>query len=377
MQAYNILIVEDTEALRNMLKTYLTKRGYNVSTASNGIEALAAINDIIPHLVITDVSMPDMNGYELVKRIRSDERTRGIIVIMLSAHNRSEDMLAGYEVGADDYVPKPVDLGVLSSKIEALLRLRASTVSATGSRRVITFYSPKGGAGVSTLLVNAGVSLALAGQKTIIFDIAGDTGDAPTLLDVKPDFSALDIQQRGIDSFSDEEFTDRCCKHSSGLAVLPTNLKVEDHEKIDENTLISIFERLTQLFDLVLIDAPHSLNNRSLAMLEQSDIVVLVTTPQLHTLRLTDNVLNIFDRLSKVKDRTVLVQNTPFEGGLIESEQVDRLLKRKPYMTVPYSNAVIRSIDTGQPFVKLDPDDKVSLSIAQLSHQLLQMPVLR
>ena len=116
----NILLVEDDASLSTVLADYLRSKGYTVETASNGREAWELV--LIKHydLIISDIMMPKMNGYELLKLIRA--QYSHLPVIMLSAKTDRDDIIAAYDLGCDDYMPKPFSMDILICKIEAVLR---------------------------------------------------------------------------------------------------------------------------------------------------------------------------------------------------------------------------------------------------------------
>ena len=105
----DILIVEDSPTQAQFLLHLLTQRRYRVTVAQNGVEALERIGEQAPSLVISDIIMPEMGGYELCKRIKADEKTSVIPVILLTSLTDAEDVLAGLDCGADSYVTKPYD----------------------------------------------------------------------------------------------------------------------------------------------------------------------------------------------------------------------------------------------------------------------------
>lgn len=122
----NILVVDDNPDKLGLLEAALRLAGYNVRTAVDGEEALAAIDAYQPDLVITDVMMPKMNGYELAERIRANPRTKFIPVIMQTAAGyRPEDMRRGSEVGALGFITDPTDLNLLLARARTLLDFRA------------------------------------------------------------------------------------------------------------------------------------------------------------------------------------------------------------------------------------------------------------
>ena len=122
----NILIVDDNPDKLGLLEAAFSLAGYNVTTATDGDEALAAIESYQPDLVITDVMMPRMNGYELAQRIRSNPLTKFIPVIMqTAASRRAEDLRRASEVGALGYITDPTDLDLMLARTRTLLEFKA------------------------------------------------------------------------------------------------------------------------------------------------------------------------------------------------------------------------------------------------------------
>ena len=104
---YKILVVDDIATNVLLLKTILGKAGYRIVTATGGREALEKVESESPDLILLDIMMPDMNGYEVIERLKADERFCRIPVIFLSALHDSENIVKGFKMGASDYVSKP------------------------------------------------------------------------------------------------------------------------------------------------------------------------------------------------------------------------------------------------------------------------------
>ena len=120
----SVLIVEDEKHLADGLRYNLNAEGYDVETAGTGEEALALLTDggKSYDVVVLDVMLPGIDGFSLASRLRAQGEF--VPILMLTARGRSEDVLRGFEAGADDYLPKPFELGVLLARINALLRRR-------------------------------------------------------------------------------------------------------------------------------------------------------------------------------------------------------------------------------------------------------------
>jgi CheY-like chemotaxis protein len=115
-----VLLVEDNPENRDMLTRRLVRRGHTVSSAMNGVEALASVQADRPDIVLMDLSLPVMDGWEATRRLKADPATTTIPVIALTAHAMAGDRQRAIEAGADDYDTKPVDLERLLAKIAAL-----------------------------------------------------------------------------------------------------------------------------------------------------------------------------------------------------------------------------------------------------------------
>ncbi|HKT23455.1 MAG TPA: response regulator [Terriglobales bacterium] len=116
-----ILLVEDNEMNRDMLSRRLQRKGYAVVMAHDGEHGLELAKSENPDLILMDISLPKMDGWQATRLLKSNPETKGIPVIALTAHALSTDRQKAFEIGCDDYDTKPVEFGRLSEKIEHLL----------------------------------------------------------------------------------------------------------------------------------------------------------------------------------------------------------------------------------------------------------------
>ena len=117
-KAHRLLLVDDEPGMRNAVQAYLQDEGFEVLTAVDGLEGWEKAQKILPDLIITDVMMPRCNGYELLKKLREDERLGGTPVIFLTAKGMTVDRTQGYQAGVDDYIPKPFDPDELVARVK-------------------------------------------------------------------------------------------------------------------------------------------------------------------------------------------------------------------------------------------------------------------
>jgi len=125
MKKGKILVVDDENYILHILDFSLGAEGYEVITAEDGEEAVRKCRDEKPDLVVLDVMMPKMDGFEACRTIKRDPETADTPVILLSAKSRDIDQKQGYEAGADDYITKPFSPGRLVDRVHGLLKLKA------------------------------------------------------------------------------------------------------------------------------------------------------------------------------------------------------------------------------------------------------------
>ncbi|MGM0688507.1 MAG: response regulator transcription factor [Bacillota bacterium] len=118
----HILVVEDEEDIVRLLSFHLEKEGYRVNSSGSGREALAIVLEQAPDLIILDIMLPEMDGLEVCRRLRSNEKTASIPVLILSARKEEFDKVLGLELGADDYMIKPFSVRELVARVRAMLR---------------------------------------------------------------------------------------------------------------------------------------------------------------------------------------------------------------------------------------------------------------
>ncbi len=117
-----LLIVEDEADIRELLRYNLEREGYKVEECASSEDAKAFLVRTVPDLILLDLMLPGTDGYAFCRAVRADERTAKIPVIMVTARNEDADVVAGLEVGADDYVTKPFSARILSARVRAVLR---------------------------------------------------------------------------------------------------------------------------------------------------------------------------------------------------------------------------------------------------------------
>src|ERR1035437_4689427 len=335
-----------------MVGGFLERTGYKVRKASNGIEALKLVNARVPDLVITDVRMPELNGIELTSRLRGNHRTAGVPILMFSDMGEAHHALAGYAVGADDYLPKPFELAILEAKVQSLLR-RSAGVSARANRgRVILFAHAKGGVGTTSLAVNMAVLLAAQASRPVgLLDLDVEFGDSAVYLNLHPNQTLADL-----------------------TAAPGTLVDVPDRPGgTDVVTLPAIqlaIDRLSAPCQYVLIDAPASFNERTLTALDTSDLICLVTSASLPSLKATRGCLDLLDKLGVSADRVRLILNYSTAHAM-DVDTAASVLGRRPDFVVQRSEGLDRAANSGRPLAVSDPNDPLIADLRKVADSMV------
>ncbi|HEV7677835.1 MAG TPA: response regulator [Candidatus Dormibacteraeota bacterium] len=365
-----LLVVDDEPSVRKLLKRFFEARGYDVCIADNGVQGWTAARDEAPDLVVSDVAMPEMDGYELVRTIRRNPATAAIPVILLSAHSEANELVAGYESGADDYVTKPVDMEVLGLKIDALLRrARAGGggVLPPTTGKLITVTSAKGGVGTTVLAANLAVMLGRRSETVCAYDLNIEHGDLPVMFDLQPKMgisdAVRDMQAQG-EAF---QWDDYLVRHHSGAKVLAAPLKPHDASAVTEDLVAQVTQRLRALHDYVIADLPPSYNDTALSVYEQSDRLVVITSPELTSLRRTKELIGVLSSLGVPDERVLVVLNRIIEVPAIDARRAEAFLRRPVAVTIPHGGQSFPdSVSTGRPVALSQPTSPAVTAIGDL-----------
>lgn len=374
MAGERVLFVDDEGQIRKLVQTFLQKHGYVVTTATDGYEALREIRKERPHLLITDVSMPNLNGLELTRRLRAEASTARLPIIMLSARKQADDILAGYAQGADEYIAKPVELAVLATKVELLLRrsreAEGSAAAAGRTGRVCVFLHGKGGVGSTTLAVNGAIALASTMiYRVTMLDLSLEFGNCAMLLDLKPPRTLADLSDVKIADMGDDLFDLFVARHASGVRLVTGADSPELAELVTVPAVHHAIERLRATSDYVLVDCAATFTQHTLAAVDAADVIAIVTTPHLASMKAALDIIRVLEKLQIPKERLLLVLNRTTASG-VAVEQVARFFGLKPGVVIPFTPPFDDAADEGKPLVLTAPQNVGSVVMRDLAAQI-------
>jgi pilus assembly protein CpaE len=370
MAAQDIVLVDDDRVIQKMVGGFLERRGYVVRKASDGIEALQLIHECVPDMVITDVRMPELNGIELTSRLRGNHRTAGVPILMFSEMGAPPDALAGYAVGADDYLPKPFELAILEAKVQSLLRRSAGAAARANRGRVILFAHAKGGVGTTCLAVNTAVLLAARSSRPVgLLDLDVEFGDSAVYLNLHPNQTLADLKPAPGTVVDEALFEGFVTESGSVRLVVGADLP-ERAELVTLPAIQLAIDRLSATCQFVLIDAPASFSERTLTALDTSDMICLVTSASLPSLKATRRCLGLFDKLGVASTRVRLILNYSTTHAM-DTEAASRVLGRRPDFVVQRYESLDAAANSGRPLVSSDPTDPLVTDLTRLADAIV------
>lgn len=370
-----VLVVDDTKLITKMIHDKLAANGYEVAEAYDGPEALKKLKSFAPDLIILDVMLPGMDGYQIARTIRQDPQYVRTPIIMLTAKSGIAEKIAGFEAGADDYLTKPFDPTELELRTRALIaRARsARTDDSAGPRgRVITVFSLRGGSGVSAVAVNLTAALAQIYEEEIpLVDLALETGGASIMLDVLPRMTLSHLAKEETSVLDIGLIRDYLVAHSSGVRLLAAPTTPILAELVTPNLVNQILTTLRTHYSHVVVDTPHDLKEPTLAALDLADTILMVVPPDMVSLKAAAGALETFASLGYPDSRTVVVINWVFPRRGLPQREIEAALARPVIASIPYeSEAVIRSINEGVPLIVAQPASAWAQAVENLAFQL-------
>lgn len=326
-QAYTLLVVDDDLDTLKLVGTTLEKQGFIIHAAKDGQEALDKVIEAKPDLILLDVMMPKMDGYEVTRRLRANPQTANIPIILFTAKAQVDDKVAGLEAGADDYLTKPTHPAELVARVRNILKRPATSMlpplppqpqpSASNSRAASTTAAPsytppspvapsggaarsvvgvlaaKGGQGVSTLCINlaAGFAQKYPQNSVILAELTPGHGDLNVRLGQSGE-GLVELLHRTSRDIYRSAVEGALVEHKDNQRVLFAGTRPTDASLLHAGEQMSaIVNELKQMANHVVLDLGVNLPTSSQRALEHCTHIIVVAEPDPYTVDQTKSLL--------------------------------------------------------------------------------------
>jgi pilus assembly protein CpaE len=370
--AAKILIVDDDPNVQRLLQYTLKQEGYDVVTASDGAEGFRMWSAEGPDLILLDVMLPKLDGYQVATKIRNEEGDAGHVpIIMLTAEREVEQKVRGLRAGADDYLIKPFHPAELMARIKSLLARFAPKdvlLARPPLGRVHAFYGAKGGVGTTTIAINTAIALHRElGRKVCLVDGNLQFGDHRVFLDLSLDRKSI-VDVVTAPSIDVDLIRQVLVKHDSGVDLLLAPPSPETAEHVTADHMPLILGHLATLYDYVLIDIDKRLDDISLGIIEASETVFVVMTADLSCLKNVRLVLETVGHLGYGSSKIHLVLNRSNAFTGINVKNAEGALKRTiEHQVINEYRGAISALNSGSPFMFTKSDSALGGSVLQFA----------
>ena len=373
-----VLLIDDEQFYFKLLQKSLREAEYTLEYAKSGDEGLAKIPSFEPELLIVDLKLPGLDGFEILKRLRRDPKFSYIPVIVITSQDELSEKLKAFELGADDYLVKPFQpeelvarMGILARRGRAI-QMAQKDATGTNDATVVTVHSLRGGLGCSSIVVNLGLAFhKLWGKRTLLLDSVLTAGQVALLLDAKPTATWENLVGLEPENIDDAVIGEIMCSHKSGIRYIASPRYPIAADTFTAEELRLLTEGIKSHNDFIVVDTSHDFSDMAIQMLSMSSTVLLVMAPEMASLRTTMSALEIYDRLGISLDKVKIALNNNSSNPAIKQTQLEKVLKRPIDFVLPFeAGEVNRALNFGQPFILSNPDLPICQVLEKMAYQL-------
>lgn len=386
-----VMIVDDvSETRENVRKLLQFESDVDVvGAARTGKEAIQLSQDLNPDVVLMDINMPDMDGISATEAIRAKQPA--VQVVILSVQSDQNYMRRAMLAGARDFLTKPPMGDELISAIRragamaqseraknaqvqvapVISHAGAGVVYGASRGKIVTIYSPKGGTGCTTLAVNLALTLHNEDTRVALVDGNLQFGDVAVFVNEQGKNTIVDLAPRA-EELDPEIVEDVMLKHAaSGLHILAAPSRPEYAERVSSTQFTKVLEYLRQMYAYVIVDTAHLLTDATLAAIDVSDLVVLVTTQDIPSIKNCRLFLDLSLTLGIERERILFVMNRFDKRINITPDRVAENLKQEVVSVIPFDEqTVTKAVNRGVPFVLDNKNQPAARGIFSLAESV-------
>lgn len=371
-----ILIVDDDLETLRLIRVMMERQGYEVSTANSGELAISNAKKERPDLIVLDIMMPVVDGYQVAREIRNDPATTNIPILMFTAKSQVDDKVAGYEAGADDFLTKPVHPAELAAHVKTLLEKTVKPVQVEPQVKpgfIIGIAGCKGGLGVSTLALNLAIAInTLNGKETLAVELKPGMGSWGVELDIADSYGLERILALPLEEIT-KATVDQYAVHTEfGIRVITASNKTRQIPYTDNaDKTIAMIDALSYLVPVLILDIgnPYLPGFDQICSLCNQLLIVTDAFPAtvLRTRRLLGNIQ--LDPAKTTRSINVVLYNHVRSDLLLTAEQVTKLLPGNPVkvMIPPVPEQAFQSTQKYIPLIKFKPDSLYTQQVNELA----------
>ncbi len=371
--AAKILVVDDDASVQRLLGYTLKQEGYEVVVAADGAEGLRLWGVERPALILLDVVLPKLDGYQVAAKVRAEEAGSHVPIIMLTAEADVEQKIRGLRAGADDYLVKPFHPAELLARIKSLLARFAprDLAGRPPLGRVLAFYGAKGGVGTTTIAINVAIALQRElGRRVCLVDANLQFGDHRVFMDLGLDRRSI-VDAVNAPSIDADLLRGVLVEHDSKIDLLLAPPTPEQADLVTKDHLTQIIDVLRGMYDYVVVDVDKRLDDMNLGVFDAAEHLFVVLTADLSCLKNVRLVLETLGHIGYEADRVKLVLNRSNAFTGINAKTAEGALRHPIDLQVlnEYRGA-ISALNSGAPVMFTKADSPLGRSLHDLARAI-------
>ncbi len=360
----------------------LEQQGYQISAAASGAQGIAKAAAENPDVIVLDIMMPAMDGYEVARRLRENPQTKDIPILMFTAKSQLDDKVTGFEAGADDFITKPADPVQLVERVRSLLERfphktdePQQTPRAKKTGHLIALLAARGGLGVSTLASNLAAALQLRTRgEVILAELTPGHGTLGMDLGTPSPRGLKELLSGSAEEITPEKVRSLLVTHSTGLKMLLASENPRDVTLTEQTEQLEVlFRCLGELAPFIVLDLGVGLPPFAEKILPLCDARILVTEASLNTVAHSRILLEEISALGiDAHGLTVVLNNRARFDTQLPWAQVERALGHPISATLtPAPELFVAAARRHIPGVVAIPENVTAQQILKLADELL------
>lgn len=374
-----IILIDDDIFYFKALTKPLKEAGYELLYAKTGNEGLSSITSQNPDILIVDLKLPDISGFDILERLRRDPQFNHIPVVVITAEAQLSDKLKAFELGADDYLIKPFQaeelvarLKIIAQRGKAMKIVQQLEAQSDEITTTVAVHSLRGGTGSSSLAVNLALAFyQLWNKRTLLIDGVLTAGQVAIMLDAKPRVTWGNYANATLDDVDDEMVADLICEHASGISYVASPVFPIATDTFTNDFCKLVLEKFKKRSDFIVMDLAHDFSDMTIQMLNLADSILLVLGPDVSSLRAATSTVDTYDKLGFHPEKIKIVLNMNLNNSGIKQSQLEKALGRPIDFVIPYEPVeVIRALNFGAPFILENHDLPISVQLENIAYLL-------
>jgi pilus assembly protein CpaE len=377
-----ILIIDDDLDTLKLVGLILQRQGYEIAAANSGSQGLAKAAAEHPNLILLDVMMPDMEGYEVARRLRADADLSRTPIIMFTAKTLVDDKVAGFEAGVDDYMTKPTHPAELVSRVKALLarsgaaqKAAAPTTGTLAERgKIYGMFGAKGGLGVTTMALNLAVAMVQAGQDVILCELRPGQGSLGLQLGFTSGKAIGTLLSKPAAEITVRLIETQLVSHGSGVKLIlasydPAEMILERNA----DQAMRLVRHLATLTKNLIVDLGPGLTDINRKVLPLCDRPILIVEPMRVTLAMAKAILDDLEKTGVSSNRFEFIMVNRVRSSLqMPWQQAEAMLNHSiSSIITPAPELAYKAAEGAAPMGQLQPDSLTADQARKLAEALL------